>query len=83
MASSTRFTSARAGWGSATAMSRIPSRGRVAKAAARAWPHPLQGRAAAVEQLQPGGGEQLPVQGVELFHLELLCALLIAQALMP
>ena len=57
-----------------------PVPGQGGKGGGQCLPHPLQGRAAAVEQLQPGGGEQLPVQGVELFHLELLCALLIAQA---
>ena len=78
MASSTRFTSVRAGWGVDGAMSRIPSLGSVAKAAANAYP--LQGCAAAVEQLQPGGGKQLSVQGVELWHLQLLRTRLVAQA---
>ena len=36
MAASTRFTSVRAGWGVDGAMSRIPSLGSVAKAAANA-----------------------------------------------
>ena len=43
-------------------------------------PYPLQGCAAAVEQLQPGGGKQLSVQGVELWHLQLLRTRLVAQA---
>ena len=57
-----------------------PVPGQRGKGGGQSLPHPLQGRAAAVEQLQPGGGEQLPVQGVEPGHLELLGAPLVSQA---
>ena len=63
-------------WGNVS--NTVPGQG--GKSGGQRLPHPIQLGAADIDELQPGGGDQLPILGIELFHLQLLRGPLIAQA---